>query len=165
MKAPASLPVTGLIIGKFMPPHKGHQYLVEYARARVGDLIILVLSRSEDPIPGELRFGWLRTLFPYARVAHLRHELPTDYQRIEVWERWIALIRQACPEGPDQVFSSEFYGEELARRLGAKHVSVDPGRAVVPVSASLIREHPQKYKPYIPGCVWPYFENSCPPKE
>jgi NadR type nicotinamide-nucleotide adenylyltransferase len=151
---------TGLIIGKFMPPHKGHQHLVEFARARVCQLTILLLSRRTDTIPGEVRFTWLKTLFPDAKVAHVRHELPTDYQDPTVWDQWIALIQRECPARPDLVFSSEFYGEELARRLGAAHVPVDPGRAVVPVSSTLIREQPLKYKTYIPDCVWPYFERS-----
>jgi NadR type nicotinamide-nucleotide adenylyltransferase len=158
MQALDALPGTGLIIGKFMPPHKGHQHLIEFARARVADLTVLLLSRSTDAIPGELRHGWLQALFPYAKVAHLRHELPMDYGNVEVWNQWIALIRQACPDGPDLVFSSESYGEELARRLGARHMSVDPERTVIPVTATLIRQQPFKYKSYVPDCVWPYFE-------
>jgi HTH-type transcriptional regulator, transcriptional repressor of NAD biosynthesis genes len=161
MNPPVPIAGSGLIIGKFMPPHRGHQYLVEFARACVGHLTVVLLSRSKDPIPGDLRFAWLKTLFPDAEVAHIRHELPTDYQDPAVWEEWIALIRRACPDGPDLVFSSEFYGEELARRLGSRHVAADRERIVVPVSATLIREQPLKYRQYIPDCVWPYFEQSC----
>jgi NadR type nicotinamide-nucleotide adenylyltransferase len=149
---------TGLIIGRFMPPHKGHQHLVEFVRIRVNRLTVLLLSRSEDTIPGEVRLGWLQTLFPFARVIHLRHDLPTDYGKAEIWEQWITLIRRAYPDGPDLVFSSESYGEELARRLGARHVPVNPGRTIVHISATLIREQPLKYKPYVPDCVWTYFE-------
>ncbi len=143
---------TGLIIGKFMPPHKGHQHVVEFAKARVYHLTILLLSRSKDTIPGEMRFTWLKILFPDAEVVHVRHELPTDYQDPTVWDQWIALIQRAYPARPDLVFSSEVYGEELARRLGASHVPVNPGRTVVPVSSTLIREQPLKYKKYIPDC-------------
>ena len=158
MQLSVPIPTTGLVIGKFMPPHKGHQHLVEYARARVGHLTVLLLSRDEDPIPGEARFEWMKALFPNAQLAHVRHDLPTDYQDAKVWDQWIALIRRACPNAPDVVFSSEPYGEELARHLGAHHVLVDPARTVVPVSATLIRSQPLKYKQFIPDCVWPYFE-------
>jgi NadR type nicotinamide-nucleotide adenylyltransferase len=51
------------------------------------------------------------------------------------------------------VFSSEAYGDELARRLGARHVLVDAGRARVPVSASQIRARPLAYWDYLPPPV------------
>jgi NadR type nicotinamide-nucleotide adenylyltransferase len=141
-----------------MPPHKGHQYLVEFARARVGRLTVLLLSRGTDPIPGELRFAWMRSLFPGVEVVHVCHDLPTDYQDPAVWDRWIALIRQACPCTPEVVFSSEAYGDELARRLGAAHQPVDPSRVAVPISATQIREQPEACRHYLPECVWAYLE-------
>ena len=35
---------TGLIIGKFMPLHRGHMVLIDYARSRVDRLTVLVCS-------------------------------------------------------------------------------------------------------------------------
>ena len=43
------------------------------------------------------------------------------------------------------VFSSEPYGNEIARRFGARAVAVDPSRTAVPVSATLIRERPLEH--------------------
>jgi hypothetical protein len=40
------------------------------------------------------------------------------------------------------VFSSEDYGDELAKRLGAEHVPVDPDRVTHPVSGSEVRADP-----------------------
>jgi hypothetical protein len=40
------------------------------------------------------------------------------------------------------VFSSDPYVEELARRLGAQPIVVDPERRTVPISATMIREAP-----------------------
>jgi len=45
----------------------------------------------------------------------------------------------------DAVFSSEAYGDELARRFGAVHVRVDPGRRSVPVSGTAVRRDPPRY--------------------
>lgn len=158
MQPSAPLSDIGLVIGKFMPPHKGHQHLIEFARNRVGHLTVLLFSRGGDPIPGELRFAWMKILFPDTEVLHIRHELPTDFENPTVWDQWIDLIQGVTSNEYDVVFSSESYGEELATRLGARHEIVDSARAVVPVSASLIRTQPLRYKQYIPDCVWPYFD-------
>jgi NadR type nicotinamide-nucleotide adenylyltransferase len=45
----------------------------------------------------------------------------------------------------DAVFSSEPYGDELARRFGAVHVCVDPARGEVPVSGTAVRADPVRY--------------------
>ncbi|GAA2495702.1 AAA family ATPase [Terrabacter carboxydivorans] len=43
-------------------------------------------------------------------------------------------------DGPvDAVFTSDAYGEEMARRLGATWVQVDPGRASTPISGTAVR--------------------------
>ena len=48
---------TGLIIGKFMPPHLGHQYLVDFARNYVDELNVLVCSLKSEPIPDSWQRG------------------------------------------------------------------------------------------------------------
>jgi NadR type nicotinamide-nucleotide adenylyltransferase len=68
---------------------------------------------------------------------------PTDFSDAAVWAAQVAVMRAALERDKrlpvDAVFSSEAYGAELAARLSAGHVSVDPGRQAVPVSASQIR--------------------------
>jgi HTH-type transcriptional regulator, transcriptional repressor of NAD biosynthesis genes len=50
--------------------------------------------------------------------------------------------RQLTPEPVDAVFASEAYGEELGRRLDARHVLVDPARSLVPMSGTAVRADP-----------------------
>lgn len=132
-----------------MPPHRGHQYLIEFARARVEQLTIILFSKSSEPIPGELRAAWLREFAGDAAVLHVTEEHPVDFQNPAIWDWWIAAIRRVYPQGPDMLFSSEVYGEELAWRLGAQHVMVDMERKQVPVSGTQIREHPMQYWDFI----------------
>jgi HTH-type transcriptional repressor of NAD biosynthesis genes len=135
---------TGLIIGRFCPPHLGHSHLIDVATDQVDQLVVFVNARAGEPIPGSLRAGWLAELHPQAKVVLLEHDLETDFDDPDLWNRWMAMFRQAWPEpeGPDVVFSSEPYGSELARRFGAAEVSVDPGRTTVAISATMIREQP-----------------------
>ena len=58
------LAATGLILGKFLPPHQGHQYLFDFAQNYVDRLIILVGTLKNEPIPGKLRHAWVEEMAP-----------------------------------------------------------------------------------------------------
>ena len=58
----------GLVIGKFLPPHRGHAFLIETARRQVDHLVVLVCSLGREPIPGDRRVEWLREMLPGADV-------------------------------------------------------------------------------------------------
>ena len=135
---------SGLIVGRFDPPHRGHSFLVESATARCDRLVVYVNSRSSDAAPGALRAAWLAELHSGVHVVEVRHDLDTDWNDEGLWARWIELFRSHWPHdaGPDAVFSSEVYSAELARRLGAESVVVDQERVNVPISATMIRTNP-----------------------
>lgn len=149
---------TGMIVGKFMPPHRGHQHLIDYARRLTRRLTVLVCSLKSEPIPGHIRFEWMKELYPDLNIVHVTDENPSEpHEHPRFWEIWIDTIRRRVPSGPDAVFTSESYGDELARRLGARHVLVDSSRERVPVSATKIRANPFEHWQYMPDCVRPYF--------
>jgi NadR type nicotinamide-nucleotide adenylyltransferase len=151
-------PRTGLVLGKFLPPHLGHQYLLDFARAYVPHLTVLVCSLAREPIPGELRWHWVREMAPDADVVHVTDENPSEpHEHPDFWRIWTDTIRRRLPAGPDVVFTSERYGDELARRLGARHVVVDFARELVPVSGTQLRDKPLENWRYLPPCVRPYF--------
>lgn len=147
----------GLVIGKFMPPHRGHDYLICSARQQVDRLTILLFSKRNEPIPGDLRARWLKELYPNLTILHCTDEQRVDYHDPEAWNAWIRSIRRLYPSGPDTVFSSEWYGIELAKRLGARHVMVDCERRQVPVCATWVRERPLAHWQWIAPCVRSYF--------
>jgi NadR type nicotinamide-nucleotide adenylyltransferase len=149
---------TGMVLGKFMPIHKGHQYLIDYALDRVNHLTILVGTLKTEPIPGHLRIEWVRELYPGAEVHQITDENPQyPHEHPNFWEIWTTSIRKFIPQGPDVVFTSETYGEELAKRLGARHLLCDLSRSIVPISATAIRNRPLTHWQYIPETVRPYF--------
>ncbi|MGK7905619.1 MAG: AAA family ATPase [Synechococcus sp.] len=149
---------TGMILGKFMPPHLGHQYLVDFARHYVDRLSVLVCSLACEPIPGHLRFNWMRQMFPDADVIHLTDENPQEPQdHPDFWQIWHDSIRRVLPIGPDLVFASEDYGWTLAKILGAQYIPVDRDRTLVPISGTAIRTDPLGNWNYLPPCVRPYF--------
>lgn len=130
----------GLVIGKFYPPHAGHDHLLDVAQAGCDELTVLVVATSTEALDVELRAAWLRERHPAARILTDVCDLPIDYEDPDVWAAHVEVLRALCPEPVDVVFSSEEYGEELARRMGsARHVCVDLPRLRVPISGTAVR--------------------------
>jgi NadR type nicotinamide-nucleotide adenylyltransferase len=149
---------TGMLLGKFMPPHLGHVYLGEFASRYVDRLTIVVCSLTAEPIPGELRYRWMRELFPFDHVVHLTDDLPQHPgEHPDFWVLWRSALERVLPGRPDFVFASEDYGRPLAAVLGGTFVPVDRDRSAVPTSGSAIRADPMRHWDYLPRCVRPHF--------
>ena len=135
---------SGLIVGRFNPPHLGHSYMIDWAARRVDRLVVFVNTRDGELVPGELRAAWLAELHPNVTVVEVRHDLDTDFGNEELWAKWMALFRSRWPHesGPDVIFSSDPYVDGIAARFGAEPVVVDADRVTVPISATQIREAP-----------------------
>lgn len=147
----------GLVLGKFLPYHVGHAHLIRTARAQVDELTVLVCSIAREPIPGAARFAWVAESHPDCRVVHVAEEVPqTPEEHPEFWPIWTDLVRRHAGD-IDVVFTSEAYGDELARHLGARHICVDPDRNAYPVSGADIRRDPLAYWDYIPAVVRPSY--------
>ncbi|HBR81011.1 MAG: putative ATPase/kinase involved in NAD metabolism [Candidatus Uhrbacteria bacterium GW2011_GWE2_45_35] len=141
---------TGLIVGKFAPLHQGHQYLIETALAEVERLVVLVYDCPEViEVPLKVRVDWIRELYPEVEVVE-GYGAPTEHgDSPEITRRNIEFVKSSllCPI--THVFSSEWYGEILARELGAENFLVDKERVRVSVSGSEIRQNPEKYKNFL----------------
>ncbi|HET7609759.1 MAG TPA: AAA family ATPase, partial [Gammaproteobacteria bacterium] len=135
----------GLVLGKFYPPHAGHSYLISSARAKCERLTVMVLAAHVESIPLEERRAWLAELHPDCEIVAGYDDVPMDIEDADIWARHMEAIEALLDEQADAVFTSEPYGDELARRLGAVHVSVDPARTAVPCSGTAVRADPARY--------------------
>jgi NadR type nicotinamide-nucleotide adenylyltransferase len=141
-----------------MPPHTGHQYLIEFARAYTEEVTVFVCTLSTEPIAGDLRFAWMTRLFPDVHLVHVTEEIPqASRSQAGAYSIWAQAIRDRLHADPRYVFASEAYGADLAAALGAEFVPVDPQRHVFPVSAGMIRSNPYEHWRFIPHLVRPYF--------
>lgn len=149
---------SGFLLGKFLPPHRGHQYLIEFARAYVDRLTVLACSIVREPIPGELRYRWMCEAFPGVEVIHHTDELPqAPEEHSQFWDLWRQSIRRHRPGPIDYVFASEAYGARLAHELDAEFVPVDLERRNVPVSGHAIRADPLGHWADLLPPVRPYY--------
>lgn len=143
----------GLVIGKFYPPHAGHHYLIRAAAQHCAQVTVVCMAASHESIPLALRVAWLQESFrevPQVTVVGIVDDVPVDYDDPAVWLAHVALMREALAAADaqrervavDAVFTSESYGEELARHFGAVPVCLDQARVLYPVSATAVRRDP-----------------------
>ncbi|MFK7767825.1 MAG: AAA family ATPase [Mariniblastus sp.] len=158
MKSKSVTRTTGMVLGKFMPPHLGHVYLFEFAKNYVDDLAIVVETQRDQPIPGKLRFNWVREMFPDVQVLHLTDENPQEpSEHPDFWKIWQHSLNRILPFEPDFLFASEQYGWKLAEVMNAKFIPVDVDRNIMPVSGTEVRNDPLGNWKYIPRVARPYF--------
>jgi HTH-type transcriptional repressor of NAD biosynthesis genes len=161
MSQSRSRPTRGLVIGKFLPPHLGHKYLIDFAQNFVDELTVLVCTLDKQPIPGRLRYEWMRRSFGGVQVIHHPDENPEEPpdadSPAQFWDIWRASILSYLDAPPDFVFASEPYGAELAEVLGARYIPGDLPRALVPISGTAIRGGLTLKWDYILPAVRPYF--------
>jgi len=146
----------GVVIGKFLPPHRGHSYLIETACAGAARVAVIVCARPDDPVPADVRAAVLAELHPTTTVLVTPDDIAPDEGAATslAWaHRTVALLRARFGRGPDVVFTSEEYGPRYARFMGARHVSVDPGRVRYPVSGTAVRADPWRYADFLAPSV------------
>ncbi|MEK7950870.1 AAA family ATPase [Luteolibacter soli] len=124
----------GVVIGKFLPPHRGHRHLIETALSQCERVIVIVCGKPIDPIPPHLRAEWLREMVPAAEVMLIDDRYDENDSRI-----WAENTIQWLGRAPDAVFTSEDYGDRYASYMGSTHVQVDKARLTVPCSGTAVR--------------------------
>lgn len=148
-----------MVFGKFMPFHAGHQYLISFARASCRRLTILVCTLPSESIPGEIRYQWVKEMFPDCNVVHHYAQIPQyPEEHPDFWNIWEESIKRHCPlEEFDVLFGSEDYGWKMAETMGIKYIPVNRERDLIPVSGTEIRNNSYRYWEYIPEVARPYF--------
>lgn len=143
----------GLVIGKFYPPHAGHHFLIRSAAESCARVTVVVMGADVESIPLDARVEWVRQAHSGrsgVAVVGVRDNLPVDYESEVAWRGHVALMREAIARGPhglagiavDAVFTSEGYGEELARRFDAADVRLDALRTTYAYSGTKVRADP-----------------------
>ncbi|NIJ08112.1 NadR type nicotinamide-nucleotide adenylyltransferase [Sphingomonas vulcanisoli] len=122
---------TGLIVGRFMPPHAGHMLLAGTARALVDHLVLAMIVGPEDAISPADRAAWMAELFPQAELVQV-HAAPSGT------DHWWEPMRAQLGRRIDLVFAGDGEALALASALGARYVQLDPEHQTLPISGAEI---------------------------
>ena len=146
---------TGLTLGKFAPLHEGHEHLIETMRSECEHAIVLVYDTDVIDVPLPVRANWIRTLYPDVEVIKC-WDGPDGYSS----ERAFEIIQEDYVLGVlggrrvDAFYSSEFYGEHMARALDAVDRRVDEERIAVPISGTMVRADPNLQRAFVSPLVY-----------
>jgi HTH-type transcriptional regulator, transcriptional repressor of NAD biosynthesis genes len=150
--------IRGFITGSFRPFHKGHEALIDYAKANCDELTILITTLPDEVIPYKYRLKWVLSTYlddPQIQiVADTVKEPKLTGDALSIW--WGMYVTQKFGQF-DRVFTSEEYGWTFAESMGAVHFPFDKARAQVPVSATAIREKPVTNWDYLNNFAKDYF--------
>lgn len=145
----------GLVAGRFLPFHRGHQYLIEFARRSCKQLTIMIFVRPGDPVAKGHRLGWIRRAIDDPEVAV--HEVETTQpEALAIPARFQAEIAPFV-SGVSHFFTSELDYRPVADALGARFVPVDPARVAIPISGTALRANLMDNFRYLVAGVRPWF--------
>jgi len=146
---------TGLVLGKFAPLHKGHQLLIEKSLQEMDRTVVMIYDCPEViNVSLNKRADWIRKLYPQAIVIEA-YNSPKEEGRSKIAMRAqekYALGQLSFPI--THFYSSEWYGEHMSKALSAKNVIVDLKRIQVPISGTLIRSDPYRYRKFVEPIVY-----------
>lgn len=148
---------TGVIVGKFYPPHKGHHYLINTGLENAEELTVMVCAKKDQFIPGEIRANWIKQIHPQAKVILVDDNIPEDQSPEDYSKAWAEYTIKILGFVPEVAFTSEEYGERWTKYMGCKHYLVDIKRLTIPCSGTMVRSNPLKYLNYLEPCVKEYF--------
>ena len=146
-----------LIIGKFMPPHKGHEYMIRFAKNYAEDVHVVVDCLKEQTISPLKRKKWLEDITGI-KVYALDKCMPQDPNETEFfWDIWKSSLLNTLKLKPDLVIAAMDYGEDLAKTLGCDFIPIDIARETFPISATMLREDIFKNWDFLMDSVKPDF--------
>ena len=143
---------SGLVLGKFMPPHKGHEYMIRFAQQYVKNLYVIIDKTKNDAISLELRKLWLEEEISGIHVITLDEPTPQDpSEHPDFWNFWKNTLLSSIEKYqhnlgiekqiPEVLVASMDYGWPLAKALGCDFIQSDIARTSFPVSATQLREN------------------------
>lgn len=153
----------GFVFGKFLPFHKGHQAMIEFALEKCDLLSVLICASDKENISGDVRKKWIEETFktgkkPEVLLFNYKEEelINSSVPSREASNAWAKEFKKVFPLHTVLV-TSEVYGDYVADAMGIKHIPFDLAREIVPCSASMIRNDIQKCWNYLPASVKPYY--------
>jgi len=148
--------MVGLTLGKFVPLHKGHQYLIETAIKETDHVIVVVYDAPEvTPIPLRVRADWVRQLYPMVEVIEgvgAPSAMGDTPEIKKIQEDYLLGLLNG--RKVTHFYSSEFYGDHVSKALGAINRQVDTERVTIPISGTAVRDNIYLNRQFVSSIVY-----------
>jgi HTH-type transcriptional repressor of NAD biosynthesis genes len=151
------------VFGKFLPFHKGHEAMINFALTKCDFLTVLVCCSDKENIPDTIRRTWIQTTFKNENKIEVRtfnyleSELAnTSVASKQVSETWAHIFKKQFPDY-SILITSEEYGSYVAEFMNIQHIAFDLPRKLLPVSATAVRNDLFTNWKFLPDSVKPYF--------
>lgn len=145
----------GFTIGKFAPLHKGHQFLIEKALKEMDEFYIIVYETNLINNDIKQRASWIKTLYPKVKILYAYNppnKYGLDEESIRIQIDYLKSIIKDIPV--THFYSSEKYGEFVAKYMNVIDVRVDQERKIVPISATKIRKNTEENRNFLEDIVY-----------
>ena len=137
----------GIMIGKFMPLHKGHKWCIEEGMKLSSNFTVYIDDFNSEPF-GK---GYMSVKDRYDIICNefkdninivcSENKNPQDPSETDnFWDIWKNIIITASKGVPDFIIGSEEYIYKLAEVVGCKAIVLDIDRNKYPITATAIRE-------------------------
>lgn len=152
-----------LVIGKFMPLHKGHVSLINFATSQAEEVVVYATANKNECISLEQRLSWLReTMFNRDECVHIRglkyddtvlnSSSQSDMQSSIDWADFLKHNVFDFNE-IDVIIGSEQYVKYMADYIGIDYIIYDENRVNITISATSIKSDIFTYWDYLPPAV------------
>lgn len=155
--------VKAFVFGKFLPFHKGHEAMINFALTKCDFLTVLVCCSDKENVPATTRQKWIEKSFETESKIEIKSynysesELPnTSESSQKVSKVWSAKFKSFFPDY-GLVITSEVYGSYVASFMNIKHIPFDIPKQLFPVSATAVRKDIFTNWKFLPDSVKPYF--------
>jgi HTH-type transcriptional repressor of NAD biosynthesis genes len=155
--------VKAFVFGKFLPFHKGHEAMINFALAKCDFLTVLVCCSEKENISSSTRKKWIDKAFEKKKNIEIRtfnyleSELPNTSKSSEsVSKIWADVFKKQLPDY-SLLITSEEYGNFVAAFMNIQHIAFDIPKKHFPVSATAVRNNLFANWKFLPDSVKPDF--------
>ena len=151
------------VFGKFLPFHKGHEAMINFALSKCDFLTVLICCSDKENISDTVRSSWIKKTFENEKrievrtFNYLESELPNTSETSEsVSKIWADIFKKQLPDY-SLLITSEEYGNFVASYMNIHHIAFDIPKKLFPVSATAVRNDIFANWNFLPESVKPDF--------
>jgi HTH-type transcriptional repressor of NAD biosynthesis genes len=155
--------IKAFVFGKFLPFHKGHEAMINFALTKCDFLAVLVCCSDKENITAMTRQKWIEKTFENQSKIEIKsfHYLESELTNTSVTSQevsrvWSSKFKEIFPDY-DLVITSEEYGNYVSAFMNIEHIAFDISRQLFPTSATDIRRDVFTNWKFLPDSVRPYF--------